>query len=97
MILKPHQILQQLGFNVPEEGVSINPDDAYLIQASLGLFGRTMDSARIPHPALVDLNEGLGGLASSRGLPRPHADEESISRLRTTVTLVVHGVLKPTA
>ena len=39
-VLTPHAILQKLGFSVPEEGLHINPNDAYLYDVSLDLIGK---------------------------------------------------------
>lgn len=97
MILKPHEILKQLGFDVPEHGVEIAPDDANLTRSSLALVGKTMDVDRITTSDLSTLNEGLLDVARSRDLPAPRADEESLEKLRTTVALVAHRVLKPVA
>ncbi|NHZ99091.1 hypothetical protein [Massilia sp. CCM 8734] len=95
MILKPHEILKQLGFDVPEAGVGINFNDAYLTRSALALVGGTMDVSRITTSDLSSLNVGLSGVAPSRDLPAPRDDDESLERLKLTVALVARRVLKP--
>lgn len=52
MKLKPKDILDYLGFNIPEEGIEINPNDAYLYTHLLFLLGKTIDPIRIPSAEL---------------------------------------------
>ena len=65
MKLSPHQILSMLGLNVPEEGVEINPNDAFLYSETLNSLGATMDVSLIPEQDLKMIHVGLQGLAQT--------------------------------
>ena len=47
MKLTPHQILVMMGFDIPEDGVQISPDDASLHQRMLDLLGTTISPMAI--------------------------------------------------
>lgn len=63
MRLKPHEILQKLGFNIGEDGVDVNPADAFLHDNILGFMGATINAAKIPDADLRSLKQGCAFLA----------------------------------
>lgn len=90
MKLKPHEILQKLGFNVGEEGITINEHDALLIDSTLRLAGSTIDLDRLSEKDLFPVHEGLAGLAASWNNEQPLAsDPERLAMLRTTLKLTL--------
>lgn len=60
-MLKPHEILQKLGFDVKEEGLSINPKDAYLYTIILELIGKAMkfDFDSLTDEEIIDKFSGV--------------------------------------
>lgn len=90
MKLRPHEILQLLGFNVGEEGVVINPDDAYLMHSALNLAGSTIDISRVPDDQLLSLHTGLAGIGAAwKNKPAIEANADSLDKLRSTLILVL--------
>lgn len=67
--LKPHEILQHLGFQVGEEGIETNPNDAFLITEVLRSLGATMSVDRIPESQLRDLHRSCRFLAGVTPAP----------------------------
>jgi hypothetical protein len=65
MKLMPHEILNYLGFEVREEGVEVNENDAFFISAALKLTGGTINIEDIPSEDLKDLHTGLVGLVAA--------------------------------
>jgi hypothetical protein len=53
--ISPIEILHCLGFDVPPEGILVNPNDVYLHVESLRLLGDTMNVSAIPDSALQNL------------------------------------------
>lgn len=89
MKLTPSEILAQLGFHVPADGIEINHNDAYLHTSALRLLGATMNFNAIPEEALQGLDAGLGGLVSvwqGEAVQPRHAD---VDRLRSTLRLLL--------
>lgn len=95
MLLTPHEILRHLGFEVPEDGIHINSNDAYLISTSLRLIGQTMSVAAIPESALEDMHTGLAGIVAMwrNEDPVPLSDD-SVLNLRATIEEVLNGYFK---
>lgn len=98
MRLTPHEILKHLGFDVPEDGVAINPADALLITESLRLAGATIDVGRVPAEGLRHLHHAMAGLVqswSSAGQIAPlqvsqgEPSEESLMKLRATLGVLL--------
>ncbi|MBF6650041.1 MULTISPECIES: hypothetical protein [unclassified Methylobacter] len=95
MILTPHEILKYLGFEVPKDGVEINPNDAYLISSSLRLIGQTMSVTAIPEPSLEDIHAGLAGLVAAwSNEDLVPLNENSVLKLRTTIDVVLTSYFK---
>ncbi|MFM0158536.1 hypothetical protein [Paraburkholderia sediminicola] len=46
MTLTPHEILKHLGIDVPQERITINPNDAFLYTTLLSLLGKRMTGRR---------------------------------------------------
>ena len=93
MKLTPHQILQKLGFDVPFEGVTINPDEAFLHDSVLRMAGRSIDISTIPDSEFEGLHAGMAGLVSiQRREPvvptTPHAIEVTRSMAQTVIKQV---------
>jgi len=61
--LKPHEILQKLGFNIDESGIKINENDSYLYDSTLGVLGATIDVDRISDTALKTQQKACSFLA----------------------------------
>jgi len=95
MRLTPSEILQRLGFDIPEEGIDINPHDGFLITTSLQLLGETINVAAIPEVDLVDMHHGLAGIVAlhRNETPAPLHDD-SILKLRAVVQSVLNVTLK---
>lgn len=90
MLLTPHEILNHLGFDVPENGVRINPDDAYLITTALKLIGRTLNVNAIPENKLDELHNGLAGIVAALRNEKPAAqDEDSALKLRIMIEAIL--------
>ncbi len=75
MRLMPKDILDYLGFAVPEDGIEISGDDAFLFCQTLSLFGKTMNPDRIPSEDLRIFQKTLVGLAGGD----PDADNQNQS------------------
>lgn len=57
MTLTPHEILKMLGFDIPEDGVCINPHDAMFHQQMLGLLGTTISPQLITEEEFLKVTE----------------------------------------
>jgi hypothetical protein len=55
MKITPHELLLCLGFDVPPEGIEINPKETCLYVESLRALGVTMDVSSIPESAMSTL------------------------------------------
>lgn len=64
MLLKPHEILKYMGFDIPEEGIEVNGNDGYLHSETLKLIGATLDPQRIPEKDLFALHCGMAGIVA---------------------------------
>lgn len=95
VILKPHNILQSLGFDIPEEGLEINDDDAFLYIKILALMGETIDIDSIDDETMFQAHLALSGLvAARRGEEIAQPTNDSIPRFRALCEVVVNDVLK---
>lgn len=56
MKLTAREILKLLGFDIPEDGVSINPEDAHYHQVMLELLGTTISPAAINEAAFAQVS-----------------------------------------
>lgn len=98
MKLTPHQILQKLGFDVPAEGVVINPNDASLHDAVLRMAGQSISLATIPDVEFEGLHAGMAGLVSmQRNEPMAPTSPRSITVTRTMANAVLTGVFNKSA
>jgi hypothetical protein len=90
MLLTPHEILKQLGFDIPEEGVRINPVDGYLHSTSLRLIGKTMSVDSIPQADLELMHAGLAGIVAMarNDVPAVFTDNAAL-KLRATIGCLV--------
>ncbi len=88
MKLTPLEILQYLGINVPPEGLTINPNDAFLYTQFLSVLGKGMTVDSIPDSALVFLDTGLRNIAAQArdGGEPPTADQ--LERFRTSLRVI---------
>jgi hypothetical protein len=102
MRLTPTEILHHLGFDIPSEGVEINPNDAYLTISALHLVGDSISTDLIPDDKLVELHLGLSGIVAGwteQGLIAPIAinevpSEESLLKLRATLNALLKVTFK---
>lgn len=97
MQLTPVEILKHLGFDVPEQGITINPDDAFLYAKALELVGGTLNIEAISDADLLSLHSGMAFLAKSHtNLDARKPDAESLLKLRTTLMVLLKGTFKAT-
>lgn len=90
MKLTPHQILQKLGFDVPAEGVEINPNDAYLHDTVLRLAGQSISLANVPDAEIAGLHAGMAGLVAAwRNEPAQATTPHTVARTRTMANAVL--------
>lgn len=93
MKLTPIEILNYLGFDIPAEGIDINPHDDFLITASLRLVGQTMNVAAIPDADIEDMHAGLAGIVAMQRNEEPvPLNDDSVLKLHA----VIESVLKVT-
>lgn len=88
MRLKPIDILNHLGFNVPEEGIVINGDDAFLYSHSLSLLGNTMDPDRIPPDDLILFQRTLFAMVGKGSEPNTYPSSEDPSKVLDLIKTV---------
>lgn len=93
MKLTPHEILKYLGVHVPEEGIEINPHDAYLHATLLRLLGDQMRVGAIPEGGLTELLVGLHGAHTGPGAAVPEPTSETLEKLRTTLRSIKTRIL----
>lgn len=97
MQLTPVEILKHLGFDVPEEGITINPMDAFLYSKALHLAGGTLNIEAISDEDLLSLHQGMDFLARSHtDIEARSPDAESLLKLRITLKTLLKGGLKAT-
>lgn len=97
MKLKPTEILKHLGFVIPEEGIEINENDAFLLTSALKLAGKSIDVDKIEDAELAEVHGGLAGIVSgwsAAGQIAPMAvnhtaSPESLLKLRSTLAVVL--------
>ncbi|WP_020405857.1 hypothetical protein [Hahella ganghwensis] len=104
MKLTPTEILQHLGFDISNDGIEINENDAYLITSALHLVGKSINTDQIPDAELATLHCGTAGLVfgcSESGLISPIGDTikempsgESLMKLRATLDLLLRVTFK---
>ena len=91
MRLKPHEILQKLGFNIGEEGVEVNSADAFLQDSMLGLMGTTINATNIPD---ADLRSQKRSCAFLVGADLNEYDEGDLSKARAFLTVLMQHQFK---
>ena len=64
MKLKPHQILQYLGFDIGEEGIEINEYDAFLHKESLKCLGDSITLDNIKDEKLLNIHNGMANIVA---------------------------------
>ena len=72
MHMSPAEILGHLGFDIPAEGITINPYDAFLTVSALRLVAELINVDQIPDPKLVELHcvwVGMGAAKSGQATP----------------------------
>lgn len=99
MKLSPVEILKHLGFDVPQDGVEISGNDAYLVTSALRLAGQTIDIDRIPDAELAGMHARLAGIVNTwsaagmiNPLAKPVSDQlsaEGSLRLRSTLHVLL--------
>lgn len=86
MKLTPHEILYLLGFDIPEDGIEINPNDSYLHSESLRLLGKTMDVERIEDDDLINAQQVMASMvAAYRNIEATKADSNTPDRFRLLI------------
>lgn len=83
--ITPHEMLKLLGIVVPQEGITINPNDAYLYTQFLRMLGQRMNVEAIPACEL----EGLGaGMEGSLGEAGTQWTSDKLDKLRVSLRLI---------
>lgn len=85
MKIAPHEMLKLLGFDVPLDGITINPNDAYLYTELLRLLGKRIAVDAITEADLVKLGIGLQG---ARGERSTAWNGEQLDKLRSSLRLI---------
>ena len=86
MLLKPHEILNHLGFDIGEDGVETNDFDAFFETRTLQLLGATINVDGIPEEHLKGLHAGMAGLvAMQRNEEIVEWSDQSADRLKATI------------
>ncbi|AZU59753.1 hypothetical protein CFM90_26370 (plasmid) [Ralstonia solanacearum] len=89
MTLTPHEILKYLGIEVPQEGITINPNDEFLYTQFLRVLGNRMTVDAILVGELTYLDTGLHEAAGrAREVGGEPPTDEQLERLRTTLRLI---------
>jgi hypothetical protein len=88
MKLKPHEILQHLGVNVPEDGIDINPHDTFLHATLLRLLGQQMSVNAIAESDLTYLLVGLYGVHNGPAADVPEPTCETLEKLRASLRVM---------
>lgn len=94
MKMSPAEILGYLGFDIPDEGITINPHDAYLTVSTLRLVGELMDVDQIPHSKLVELNSALKGLFAAKLGQAPSTSTMPSEALSETGGQMLRGYMR---
>ncbi len=95
MKLKPHEILNHLGFDIDEEGVYINENDAFYCSESLRLVGKTLNVDNIPEKELSELRNRLSGLVSTwTGKPPGKENESPLLKLKVSIQVIMQQTFK---
>ncbi|MDR8092946.1 hypothetical protein KPB05_36425 [Burkholderia gladioli] len=88
MKLTPHEILRHLGFDMPDDGIEINPHDMYLHATLLRLLGQQMRISAIADSELAALHVGLYGVHHGPGAVAPEPTGETIEKLRASLLVM---------
>lgn len=95
MELTPHNILQSLGFDIPEEGLEISENDAFLYIKLLALLGETININAISDEKMSEVHMAMAALVAARGSEEiAQPTKESVPRFRALCEVVVKDVLK---
>lgn len=91
MKLTPVEILHHLGFQVPEEGVTIHPHDTFFHTSALQALGATVRLDAIPAQTLDAMTQGMAAL-SGRHPTAQMQSEDAHEALRGSIQalLTVH-------
>lgn len=84
--IKPHEILNFLGFNITEDGILVNENDMFLHAESLSLIGKTLSVDLIKDEQLVSLRNGMAGICAANSAPiTDDPTKESLINLRMLI------------
>jgi|Deesub1362B_J571_1020462.scaffolds.fasta_scaffold05549_7 hypothetical protein len=86
--LKPSEILAQLGFNVPEEGVKVSRSDYTLHLCMLRALGTTMNVQGIPDESIRQIARTIA-MSMNRPVDNSNFAVDSATALRQTMTSVL--------
>jgi len=100
--LTPHEILKHLGFDIPEEGVLVNPADRTLNCGALSLLGATLNVKGIPDDDLLKLREDMLSnaielevdLYGERKTKITNGDADSLLKLRAYIRALLTASYK---
>lgn len=103
MKLSASDILKHMGFDIPEDGIEINPNDLFFISSVLGLVGDTMNPDLIPDAQVDALNRTLMAMMqawSDAGFIKPVGaannvlHEDRRLKLRSTIKVLLRHTFK---
>jgi hypothetical protein len=86
MKMTPHDILNALGFDIPEQGIEVSEHDSFLHYESLRLLGNTISVDRVKSSELISLYDGMAGIvATHRGEQAVPASEQTADRVKALI------------
>lgn len=83
--ITPHEMLSLLGLEVPQAGITINPNDTFLYSQFLHMLGRRMTVDAIPADELAELGIGMEG---ALGKDATLWTDDKLDKLRTSLRMI---------
>lgn len=78
-------MLKLLGIEVPQDGITINPNDAYLYTQFLRMLGKRMDIDAIPADEVTELGIGMEGALGKSGTSWT---SDNLDKLRASLRII---------
>ncbi len=99
MRVKAHEILSRLGFNIGEQGLEINPNDAFLYQNALQLYGKAMsiNLDKIPDDEIRRRFFGMAVFAGSQNQAERFLSDlkKSTQTTREYLAVILNNIYTP--
>lgn len=87
MKMTPQDILRHLGFDIPDDGVDINPADAAYFASALNLLGKTMSADSISDEDLHLRHAVLLGTQGKFSGTDPGVDSKEAEKSRASLRI----------